>query len=144
MMCNRLLQSAFLLLLPILALASNPEADRLAVLLEQSSQDLAQNARSLSGAGGIAHNSQQLAAKARQLQDNIRRGRSSAYVRMRFTDVTRYYQRLEAAVARLNVRRGGRQVQSDFARLAVTYEQLRYQFVDDSTTPVSGLHRRYW
>ncbi|MEZ5490586.1 MAG: hypothetical protein R3F50_09745 [Gammaproteobacteria bacterium] len=131
-MYKRLIQTAIILLLPTLALASSPEADRLAALLEQASLDLAQNARNLSGAGGIAHNSQQLAAKARQLQDMIRRGRSSAYVRVRFTDVTRYYQRLEEAVARLNARSGGQQVQSDFARLALSFEQLRYQFVGDS------------
>ena len=132
---SRILLPVLLSLLPTLAIASLQEAEQLAGLLQQSSHDLAFNVAGIPGSGSVEHNIRQLADKASQLQDYLQRGRSSAYLRLRFSDVSRYYERVEAAMARLDGRNSTQSLQNQFARLALVYEQLRAQFYGESVYP---------
>ena len=133
-----------------LASASSLEVARLAQQLEHISQDLASDTAARSWSGSVRHNAKLLSEKARKLQDSIERGRSSAYVRTRFTDVSRYYQRLEASVVRSVDGSGSHRLRDDFLNLADAYEELRYEFYGDTgyqslrtSPPVYGYRNGY-
>ena len=115
-----------------LASASSLEVARLAQMLEHASSDLASGSGGVSWSGSVKHNAKMLGQKAQKLQDSIERGRSSAYVRTRFTDVTRYYQRLEASVVRSMDRSGSGRLRNEFIELSEYYEDLRYEFYGDT------------
>jgi hypothetical protein len=119
-------------LVPALASASPLEIARLAQLLEYASHDLASDASGPVTTGSVKHNARLLSQKAQKLQDSIERGRSSAYVRTRFTDVTRYYQRLESSIVRSTGSYRSQSLRNEFLQLAEHYENLRYQFYGDS------------
>lgn len=129
---NKYLIAILCLLVTGLASASSLEVARLAQLLEHASYDLANDSRGLSWSGSVKHNARLLSQKAQKLQDSIERGRSSAYVRTRFTDVTRYYQRLEASVVRSMDGSGTRRLRDEFIQLSEYYETLRYEFYGDT------------
>jgi hypothetical protein len=120
------------LLIPPLAVASDTEIARLAGQLQQASHALSQDARGVTGFGSVHSNAARLGDKAQQLLESLRRGRTSAHVRTRFTDVSRYYQRLEAAVLRGRSSQATERVRQEFYQLADLYENLRYQFYGDS------------
>ena len=94
-MTNKYLIAILCLLLSGLASASSLEVARMAQQLEYASHNLANDPQGVSWSGSVKHNAKLLSQKAQRLQDSVERGRSSAYVRLRFTDVTRYYQRLD-------------------------------------------------
>jgi hypothetical protein len=131
-MVNKCLLLGLCLLVPALASSSPLEIARLAQLLEYASHDLASDAGRLATTGSVKHNARLLSQKAQKLQDSIERGRSSAYVRTRFTDVTRYYQRLESAIVRSMDGSRSQPLRNEFLQLAEHYENLRYQFYGDS------------
>ena len=115
-----------------LASATSLEVARLAQLLEHASYDLANDSRGRSWSGSVKHNAKLLSQKAQKLQDSIERGRSSAYVRTRFTDVNRYYQRLEASVVRSMDGSGSHRLRNEFIQLSDLYEALRFEFYGDT------------
>jgi len=131
-MINKYLIATMCLLVSGLASASSLEVARLAQLLEHASYDLATDSAGRSWSGSVKHNAKLLSQKAQKLQDSIERGRSSAYVRTRFTDVSRYYQRLEASVVRSMDGSGSHRLRDEFIHLSEYYEDLRFEFYGDT------------
>ena len=131
-MLNKVLIAAICLLVPGVAGSSPLEVARLAQQLEYASAEIAGSAVAVSWSGSVKHNARLLSQKAQKLQDSVARGRSSAYIRTRFTDVTRYYQRLEASVIRSMDRSGTGRLRNEFIQLSEFYEDLRFEFYGDS------------
>jgi len=131
-MVKKCLLLGLCLIFPALVSATPLEIARLAQLLEHASHDIASDAGRLAAKGSVEHNARLLGQKAQKLQDSIERGRSSAHVRTRFTDVTRYYERLESSIIRSMAGSRTQVLRNEFLQLADHYEKLRYQFYGDS------------
>ena len=131
-MLKKFLIATYCLLAPGLAIASPLEIARLAQQLEYASSNLAGGAVGVSWSGSVKHNARILSQKAQKLQNSVERGRSSAYIRTRFTDVTRYYQRLEASVIRSMDSSGTGRLRNEFLQLSALFEDLRYEFYGDT------------
>lgn len=117
-----------LVFLPATATASNWDLQRLADQLVYASNDLARGAKAVRGFSSVGHNANRLRTKAQQLADSISRGRTSAHIRTRFSDVSRYYLRVESSF--LSARRTYRTpyVDDKFDNVASLYDSLSYEF----------------
>lgn len=119
-------------ILPAVSFASHRDIQRLANELEQASDHLAHDAKAVGGFSSVSHNARRLSSKAQKLTESIARERSSAYIRTRFTDVSRSYQRVETAFLRTRHGVGNGHISNEFDRVASLYESLKYQFYGDS------------
>lgn len=124
---------SMIIALPVSAQATQWEISRLAIQLENASESLLRDSRAAGGYNSVSHNAQRLAVKAKQLTDSIARGRTSGYIRTRFTDVSRAYQRLESAILRQSRNQRNRSVVHEFDRVANIYGYLNNQFYGNTS-----------
>lgn len=119
---------ALLSLTPVVALATDWEISRLASQLQLASDQLAFNVRYVQGYGSVNNRAQQLSRKAAQLTDSIERGRSSSTLHSQFSDLARYYQRLESDFLRSSRNRSLGHLNHNFDHLASLYSSLSFHF----------------
>ena len=121
-----------LALLPATAFTSQWDIQQLADELEHASNKLYRSAKAVRGFSSVGHNANRLSSKAEQLADSISRGRTSAHVRTRFTDVSRYYQRVENAFLSARRSYGTHYVDESFDYVADLFASLSYEFYGDT------------
>jgi hypothetical protein len=120
-----------LAIVPALASASQWDIQQLADELEHASNNLYRSAKAVRGFSSVGHNANRLSNKAEQLAKSIGRNRTSAYVRTRFNDVSRYYQRVENAFLSARRSYGTHYVDESFDYVADLFASLNYEFNGD-------------
>ncbi|MEX0619432.1 MAG: hypothetical protein WDZ76_07870 [Pseudohongiellaceae bacterium] len=123
--------------------ASNWELSRLAAQLNEMSAGLAREAGKRGGYSSVSHNAERLSYETRQFVDSVRRDRSRAYLSGKFTDMQRYYNRLEEAMLRAVDRRQNPQLIAWFDEVNHLYRRLHFVLQDRVyTTPYRYPHPR--
>jgi len=136
----RLFLIVLAVLFPVSGFATQFEISRLAEQLGGLSAELSRDSRGLRGFSSVSHYAARLQSKADQLSQSITRGRSTSYVRSRFSDVAQHYERLEEAYFRAGRFKVDTRVEQQFGEISLLLNLLTTQFYPDNYNPgYSGL-----
>ena len=131
----RILLLVLAVLFPVSGFATNFEISRLASQLQGLSADLSRESRGLRGFSSVSHYAARLESRADQLNNSITRGRSTSFIRSRFSDVVQHYERLEEAYFRAGRFRVTSRVEQQFAEISQVLQAMSLQFFPENYYP---------